>query len=124
MARVESSNQGLKGLFRAGLADKNTARFDYDFTGALVYTGLFPHRDSDSTGLGFSWAHNSDGFKAAKNNAGQSVDEFEMVLEGTHSFIVGSGLQLQPTIQYFLNPGSNSNLDDVLYLGLHLGLNI
>ena len=114
----------MKGLLRAGLADKNTARFDYDITGALVYTGLFSDRNSDRTGLGFSLAHNSDGYKAAQRNAGQSVDKFEIVLEGTNSFIVRPGVNLQPTLQYFINPGSNPNLDDIFYLGLHLGINI
>ncbi len=113
---------GLKGLLRLGMADEDTARFDFTFTSALVYTGLIPGRNGDATGLGVSLAHNSSGFKAAQRNAGLGVDDVEMVVEGTHTIEVMPGFSLQPTIQYFFNPGSNPNLNDTLYMGLHFSL--
>ncbi|QPJ61325.1 MAG: carbohydrate porin [Candidatus Nitronauta litoralis] len=113
---------GLKGLLRFGRADENTARFDYTFTGGLVYTGLIPSRDKDTTGLGISLAHNSNAYKTGQRNAGEGVDDIEMVVEGTHQIWVIPGLTLQPTLQYFFNPGSNPDLDHTLYLGFNFGL--
>lgn len=88
----------------------------------LVYTGLIPSRDKDTTGLGISLAHNSNAYKTGQRNAGEGVDDIEMVVEGTHQIWVIPGLTLQPTLQYFFNPGSNPDLDHTLYLGFNFGL--
>ena len=108
---------------RAGYADPRVNRFSQYYGGGLVYTGLFPGRKFDQTGLGAAAAVNGKYFKRAQRNAGQSVETAEITLEATHAFFVNPNLIIQPDIQYVMNPNTVPGRKNALVLGVRLELN-
>jgi len=116
--------QGLDGFFRAGVADTRGTRFDRNIMGGLAYTGLFPSRDSDVLGLAASCAWAGDGLKELSLATGNPVRDEEIVLELTYILSPLPWLTLQPNMQYFIHPGLNPNLDDALFMGLRVEVEI
>ncbi len=106
--------QGANVFLRFGAADSNVARFDFTLTGGIVYTGLFPGRPQDILGLGFSGAWNSDKFQKSQPLELQGQ---EWAFEISHQISISPGFEIQPNIQYFINPGSRADIADAFYLG-------
>ncbi len=92
------------------LTDINS--FPYFVMGGMVYKGLFPKRDNDTTTFGVAYGQYSD----------QLDKTYEVAIELTHEFQVTSWLSLQPDVQYILRPGGTGNIPDAWVLGLELEL--
>lgn len=108
------SRQGLTPLmaFTFAPSDRNTLPF-YFYTG-LVYDGLFPGRDSDVTAFGLAYG---------KFSGDLSGQDFEMVLEWTHKFVITPWLSVQPDLQYIIKPSGTSTIPDTLVLGAEIAIN-
>ncbi len=116
---ADDPSQGLNLFFRMGMADPDVARFQYTLTGGAVYTGIFSGRSKDKLGFGFAGAWNSDKYKTSQ---GGNIESHEWVLETNYNMHLAPGLAIQPNLQYFINPDSNPNLEDALYLGTSFSL--
>ncbi len=114
----KNSDQGLDVFFRVGNADTNSARFDLNISGGIVYTGLFSFRNKDRAGLAISSGWAGDSLLKASRQAGAPLENEEIVMELTYEFVLEPWLSIQPDLQWFLNPGLNPNFEDVLFLGL------
>jgi len=110
----QGSNQGLAPVmaFTFAPSDRNTLPF-YFYAG-LVYHGLFPGRDSDVTAFGLAYGKFSDDL---------SGQDFEMVLEWTHEFVITPWLSVQPDVQYIIKPSGTSTIPNALVLGAELAIN-
>ncbi len=115
-------HEGLRIFARVGWADPRVNQVEWYLGGGFVYTGLIPTRNSDQTGFGVAAAVNGTNFKKSQRQANQPVSQSEIVLEFTHSFSVHPALNLQPDIQYVMNPGTDPSRSDALVIGGRLEL--
>ncbi len=118
------TDQELTLFGRAGMADPKVNRLAWYFGGGLVYTGLFPGRNFDQTGIGLAAAVNGKDYKRSQRKAGQSVENAEITLELTHAIYVNSNLFVQPDVQYVINPDTVRGRDNALVLGVRLEFNM
>ncbi len=103
-----AGNQGLTPFLVATFAPlEEVNTFPYFVTGGLVYRGLIPGRDNDTTSWGFAYGQFS-------NNLSEI---YEMVLELTHNFEIAPWLSIQPDLQYIIRPGGTGNIPDAFVLG-------
>lgn len=116
--------QGLAGLVRLGVADQNVQQVAAYYGAGVVYRGLFPGRDGDSIGFGFSTAVNGDKFKQAQAQAGEPVTDSETEWVLIYSAKINRWLRLQPVIQYMVDPGTDPAADNAFLLGLRIGVTL
>ena len=119
----DDSDQELTLFGRAGMADPKVNRIAQYFGGGLVYTGLFPDRNFDQTGIGAAAAVNGKYYKQSQRKAGESVENAEITLEVTHAFYVNPNLFIQPDVQYVINPDMVPGRKNALVLGVRLEFN-
>jgi porin len=81
--------------------------------GGLVYRGLFPGRDDDTTNLGVYYGRFSNDLP------GQS---FETVLEVNYRFQLAPWLHVTPDFQYVFRPNGSDNEPDAAVLGAEIGI--
>ena len=107
-----------------GFADPRVNRFSQYYGGGLVYTGLFPGRDSDALGFGVVSTVHGDNFVQGQERAGQNIDAAEVALEATYAFNVSPYMVIQPDLQYIINPDTNPAVANALVLGARIQLNL
>ncbi|MEI6033487.1 MAG: carbohydrate porin [Verrucomicrobiae bacterium] len=114
---LEKSDQGLGFFGRVAFppADRNFINFYFD-TG-LSYKGLIPTRDNDTIGIGFGYAQLSNGARTSLKDDGVNPIGAEMVIEFTYQAEITRWLILQPDLQYIINPGGSTNLNNALVIG-------
>lgn len=117
-----SPGQGLAGVVRVGVADDDVNQVAGYYGAGLVYRGLFPGRDHDLLGFGFSTAVNGDKYKQAQMSAGQPVGDSETELVLAYLASVNRWLQVQPTIEYIIDPGTDPAADNAFLMGLRIGV--
>ncbi len=117
-----SPGQGLAGIVRVGVADDDVNQVAGYYGAGLAYRGLFPGRDHDSIGIGFSTAVNGDKYKQAQALAGQPVSDSETELVLVYSASVNPWLQVQPTIEYIVDPGTDPAADNAFLAGLRVAV--
>jgi carbohydrate-selective porin OprB len=102
--------QGLAGWAQLGMSeDDDFSVYDRHLAIGLVWRGLIPSRDGDAIGISHSWLETS----RAK---GSPTDANERVLELFYGFKAAGWLTVQPDFQWFVNPGGDSQRDD-LFIG-------
>ena len=114
---AKKSDQGLACFGRIGFtpADRNFINLYFD-TG-LSYKGLIPGRDDDTLGLAFGYAQLSNGARHSLADEGSNPIGAEMVIEFTYQTCVAKWLTVQPDLQYIINPGGATNLNNALVIG-------
>ncbi len=114
---MEKSDQGLGFLGRVAFtpADRNFVNFYFD-TG-LSYKGLIPTRDNDTIGIAFGYAQLSNGARSSLQEEGASPTGAEMVIELTYQAEITPWLIVQPDLQYIINPGGATDLNNALVIG-------
>lgn len=105
--------QGLSVYLRTGVADGRVNPIETFVGAGLVYTGLFSGRGQDQVGLGLN-----TGFASVDFLRSGDFDRHETALELTYSFAVNDHLSIQPELQYILNPGFESGLENAWVVGL------
>lgn len=116
--------QGLAGQVRIGVADQNVQQIAVYYGVGLAYRGLFPGRDQDSAGFGFSTAINGDRFKQAQARAGTPVTDSETGWVLVYSAGVNRWLRLEPVMQYIVNPGTDPEAANAFLFGLRIGVTL
>lgn len=114
---IEKSDQGLGWFGRVAFtpSDRNFINFYFD-TG-LSYKGLIPTRDNDTVGIGFGYAQLSDGARNSLQDEGAAPIGAEMVIEFTYQAAITPWLVVQPDLQYIINPGGTTDLNNALVIG-------
>jgi len=114
---IEKSDQGLGWFGRVAFtpSDRNFINFYFD-TG-LSYKGLIPTRDNDTVGIGFGYAQLSDGARNSLQDEGSAPIGAEMVIEFTYQAAITPRLVVQPDLQYIINPGGTTDLNNALVIG-------
>ena len=114
-------NQGLSVFLRVGLADNDASRFNFYGGTGLVYKGLLPGRDQDQIGLALAIARNSDFIELKRT---EQLDDAETVLEFTYRTQFTPWLAFQPDIQYVINPGTRTDLQNTFVFGARFEMNL
>ena len=117
---VYRSGDGARALavfLSIGLAEPRLNPFGFALNSGLVYTGLLPRREADQVGVGVASAHVGHDFRVAQRAAGTPVRDAEIALEFTYRLQLAPWLALQPDVQYVINPGVDSAIDNALALG-------
>lgn len=114
---ADSSDQGLNGFFRLGVADGKFNTFGSFASAGLNYTGPIKGRDSDQLGLAVAAALTSDQYRLTK-----PADKSEAAFELTYRAALTDWLTVQPNVQYVINPGANTALGNALAFGLRTEL--
>jgi porin len=105
-----------------GVADARVNAVSSYVGAGLTYTGLLSGRAEDQLGIAVATARFGQEFLSAQRAEGNAWHTSEVNLELTYRFPVTPWLTLQPDLQYVVNPGGNSALDDALVIGLRFEL--
>lgn len=110
--------QGVAWFNRSGF----TGTPDRDPLGLLVntgftWTGAIEGRDEDAFGLGFVWTRLTPGQTADTGLQGPNRGN-EFVVEATYQAQVTPWFELQPDLQFVVQPGGGDALPDALVIGL------
>ena len=113
----EKCDQGLACFGRVGFtpADRNFINFYFD--AGLTYKGLIPGRDDDTVGIGFGYAQLSNGARSSLRDSGSNPTGAEMVIEFTYQARITPALVVQPDLQYIINPGGSTDLNNAFVIG-------
>jgi porin len=97
---------------RLGIADRATAPVTRYVGGGLVTTGFWDRHPEDTLGVAVAHA-------VANDTAGPDVGP-ETSIELTYQHALGSGLTIQPDVQWLLNPGADRTRANAVVFGLRL----
>jgi len=112
------SERGLSALGAWIYSLEDKANFlDQQVSLGLVYQGLIPGRDQDTTGLLFTKGWVTDQQHPARRAAGLATQHAETVLELNYKIVLGHGISLQPDLQYIIDPAGTGEIDDAFLLG-------
>jgi len=100
----DDSTQGLSTFLRAGYAEKELNRFDAYFGAGFIYKGLISKRDEDILGLAVAIAPYSPQFENAFQLELTNIRGPEVNFELTYSIYLTGWLNIQPDLQYIINP--------------------
>jgi len=115
-ALIKKSDQGLGWFVRTGFTPPDRNFLDFYFDTGLTYKGLIPGRDNDTMSIGFAYGHLSNGARSSLRAQGVNPTDSEMVVELSYQAPITRWLIVQPDLQYFINPGANSELTNALVL--------
>jgi porin len=97
-------------------ADRNIVRY---YLGAgLTCHGLLKKQVSDI--LGIAVAHTGLSEEYRKTNP--VLKKYETTLEGTYQLVIGKNFNLQPALQYIINPGAIENVKNAFIGTLRFNL--
>ena len=90
--------------------------------GGLIYKGLVPGRNNDTTAVQMAYAKYSDKIKESQQSVGANPQKYEMMFEFTHKVMITNWMYMQPDLQYIIQPGGAGDIDDALVIGFQFGL--
>lgn len=127
-SKDEESDQGMSVFFRGVTAPNDRNLVSLQLMGGINYTGLIPGRDEDQIGLGVTHIEMSDQIQQFDrdsnlfNSTSSPVREYETTLELTYRYCVSPWWNIQPDLQWVLNPGGSSAVGDAFVAGLRFNI--
>ena len=114
---TEKKDQGIGCFARVGCTPPDRNAVDFYFDTGLTYKGLIPTQDNDTVGLAFCCAKTNSKWQRPSPDVDFPANGSEMVLEATYQVELAPWMTLQPDIQYIINPGGQSSIDNALVIG-------
>ena len=109
--------RGLDAFIGGDFSPENVSPLSWQITGGLRYTGLVPTRDKDVLSFGVVASHRSDGLNTPASVLLNGSGTDETALELNYAAQVTGWLLVEPTFQYYINPGGSSRRDNAVLLG-------
>ncbi|WCM25897.1 carbohydrate porin [Sphingomonas sp. QA11] len=109
---------GLSGWVRIGIANGAINEIDRYLGAGLVYTGLIKGRDKDEVGIAIARAGFGSPARSAEARLGNDLGSTETDLELTYRYAFKDWLNIQPDIQYVIDPHADRHLPNALVFGL------
>lgn len=120
MAAPGEREGGLNGWVRVGLANGDINEVA-DYLGAgLVYTGLIHGREKDEIGLAVARAGFGAGARCQAARQEVALASAETDIEATYRFVAKDWLNIQPDVQYVIDPHGDPRLGAALVVGVRL----
>ena len=117
-----TTDQGLTPLICATIGPESINKFPFFLMGGLIYKGLVPGRNNDTTAVQMAYAKYSDKIKESQQSVGANPQKYEMMFEFTHKVMITNWMYMQPDLQYIIQPGGAGDIDDALVIGFQFGL--
>ena len=108
--------RGLDAFIGGDYSTSNVNTLPWQITAGLRYTGLFPTRDKDILSFGVVNSHRSGALGTAFGGSDDDSRD-ETALELNYAAQVTGWLLVQPTFQYYFNPGGTGGRQDAVLLG-------
>ncbi len=112
----EDDDQGLGVFARFGYRSPETNRMSRFWSAGFSYKGLFPTRDVDVLGFGFSLLRSSHLYRERVDDRFKN----ETVYEAYYAIHVSDQLVVTPDIQYIDNPGADGAISHAIVAGVRL----
>jgi porin len=112
----DEDGRGVGVFTQLGFADGDNNQIATYVGGGVSWTGPLPQRPRDVAGLAVAHARNGDHFRRV--NVG--LERAETTLEASYLITPKPWLTVQPDLQYIIDPGTDSGIDNALVLGLRL----
>jgi len=97
-------------FIQAGWAPPTINQVDYYLGSGMHLNGILPKRYDDAFGVAFAYAKMSTPFR----NLSDNIENGELALEFTYKIHVFEHYSIQPNLQYIINTGANSELENAL----------
>ena len=109
--------------------DSSVNTMPFFANGGLVYQGLFASRPHDTAAFGVAYGAFSSQLARSQRDArsagsGAGIQKYEVALELTYIVQATRWLQVQPDLQYIINPGGTGKIPNALVLGFQLALTL
>lgn len=118
--------QGLTGFVTMTQTDRYSARIDNQITGGLRYLGLMSARPDDMVQIAFARTHINQ--RAARQEQletpGSAMLGSEYEIEFDYGAQLTPWLNIQPNIEYIVNPGGDPRGNDVVVLGVKTAISL
>jgi porin len=111
---------GLQAFGRISVAPAYRNEVEFYTDGGLAYTGLIPGRNQDVLGLGLSYTRLSNGLRDPQGNP--YPNHYEGIVELTYQAFMTPWLNIQPDLEYIINPGALATQTNALVLGLRFNM--
>ena len=112
-----ASGRSAAAFVRYGTANGALNPFESYLGAGTVLSGFIPRRPDDQIGIAVAMARCGGDFRAATGAEGH-----ETAIELTYRARITEGLEIQPDIQYIVNPGTERALDNALVFGIRIEL--
>ena len=109
--------RGLDFFIGGDYSPDNEAPVPYEITTGLRYTGLIPTRDKDTLAFGYVLTHTTDSINIPSSVLRQGFISDESAFELNYAAHVTGWLLVQPTVQYYINPGGGTRRESAVLLG-------
>ncbi len=111
----EKEDEGLGFFLQFGSNSKDVNEVNTYVGAGIHYRGLIPGRDQDEAGIAVAHAIvNEDLVNASSGGR----DDFETAIEATYKAQITDEINIQPDIQYVVNPGAATNVEDAWVFGM------
>jgi porin len=120
IAKPGDKDGGLSGWLRLGVANGDINPVSSYLGAGLVYTGLITGRDKDEIGFAVARAGLGAGARFTGALAGRRIGQAETNLEATYRYAFRDWLNIQPDVQYVINPRGDEHISNALVIGLRL----
>lgn len=119
MVHGEPNDRGRLSVFaRLGLTNDEVERIGGYAGAGAVYTGAIAGRPEDAAGLGIAHARNGSHFLRSRRTSVGRLERAETVVELTYRIQMSDRLELQPDLQWIVDPGMDRDADNALVVGL------
>jgi len=95
-AKTQTASR-VGGFLHYAWANSRLTEIDQNISGGLRWRAPIPGRDDDNIGIAATWAHLS--------RYAQTPHSYELAIEGFYSAQITPWLNIQPDLQYIINPG-------------------
>ncbi len=109
---------GLSAWLRVGAANGDINPVQNYLGAGLVYTGLVKGREKDEVGVAIARAGFGPGARYQARLSGRDIASAETDLEATYRFVFRDWLNLQPDLQYVIDPHGDRHIANALVVGL------
>ena len=120
LPKPDQKDGGLNGWVRLGLANGDINQVSNYEGAGLVYTGPFEGREKDEVGVALARAGLGGGARFIGAQAGERIGRAETDVEATYRYAATDWLNVQPDIQYVMNPRGDRSRPNALVVGLRL----
>lgn len=107
-----------------GAPHAEVSAIPFFFDAGVVVRGPIRSRPYDDVLFGLLYGEFSNVLRQGQRAAGEPLQHFEMVLEWSYILQLTPWLQLQPDIQYVIEPGGTGRIPNALVLGAQIAINI
>ncbi|MGL4858910.1 MAG: carbohydrate porin, partial [Enterobacteriaceae bacterium] len=110
-------NRGLSLSYSFGLADQSVTASEFTQSVSLRYRGLFDSRPEDMLAAGISYVRMGGDYKEQQAAMNQVDISHSTVSELYYRIRATPWLDLQPSLQYWQNPGAMASTSDAWVIG-------